>query len=147
MQCLSSHDQVTLNDETLLVENIMKLGIISWKGLSCHGNDQLRLLIPSYDIETALEKIKKVLDEVHIEALQNLSQETLDEDDNSVDSESSNQFELQDIINTAINNLDGRETTIEFYMEILRNTPDAERPDMNNNIWEKISSIFEAEVS
>ena len=125
----------------------MKLGIISWKGLSCHGNDQLRLLIPSYDIETALEKIKKVLDEVHIEALQNLSQETLDEDDNSVDSESSNQFELQDIINTAINNLDGRETTIEFYMEILRNTPDAERPDMNNNIWEKISSIFEAEVS
>ena len=124
----------------------MKLGIISWKGLSCHGNDQLRLLIPSYDIETALEKIKKVLDEVHIEALQNLSQETLDEDDNSVDSES-NQFELQDIINTAINNLDGRETTIEFYMEILRNTPDAERPDMNNNIWEKISSIFEAEVS
>ena len=125
----------------------MKLGIISWKGLSCHGNDQLRLLIPSYDIETALEKIKKVLDEVHIEALQNLSQETLDEDDNSVDSESSNQFELQDIINTAINNLDGRETTIEFYMEILRNIPHAERPDMNNNIWEKISSIFEAEVS
>ena len=118
----------------------MKLGI-----LSCHGNAQLSLLIPYDDIETALEKIKKVLDEVHVEALQNLTQETLDEDNNSVDSES-NQFELQDIINTAINNLDGRETTIEFYMEILRNTPDAERPDMNNNIWEKISPIFETEI-
>ena len=141
MQCLSSHDHFALNDEILLLKNIVKLGI-----LSCHDNAQLSLLIPYDDIETALEKIKKVLDEFHIEALQNLTQETLDEDDNSVDSES-NQFELQDIINTAINNLDGRETTIEFYMEILRNTPDAERPNMNNNIWEKISSIFEAEVS
>ena len=104
----------------------MKLGILSWKGLSSHGYAQLSLLTPYDDIETTLEKLKKSLDEVHNEALQNLSQETLDEDDDSNDAES-NQFELGHCINMAINKLDGGETTIEFYIEILRNTPELGR--------------------
>ena len=102
MISFSRHDQVTLSDENLLLENIVKLGILSWKGLSSHGYAQLSLLTPYDDIETTLEKLERALDEIHIEALQNLSQETLDEDDDSNDAES-NQFELGHCINMAIN--------------------------------------------
>ena len=81
-------------------------------------------ILTSYD---DIETIKNALDKVHIEALQNLTDEMTDDEDSSeIMDEDSDDSEL-----------------IGLYMEILRNSPDTERQNLNNNIWEIISSQFE----
>ena len=110
----------------LLLDNILKLGILFWKAFHDDGNRKnlrMEILTPYDDIEI----IKNALDKVHIEALQNLTDEMTDDEDSSeIMDEDSDDSEL-----------------IGLYMEILRNSPDTERQNLNNNIWEIISSQFE----
>ena len=83
----------------------------------------MEILTPYDDIET----IKNALDKVHIEALQNLTDEMTDDEDYSeAMDEDTGDFEL-----------------IELYKDILRNSLCTERQNLNNNIWEIISSKFE----
>ena len=109
-----------------MLDNILKLGILFWKAFHDDGNQQylrMEILTPYDDIET----IKNALYKVHIEALQNLTDEMTDDEDSSeIMDEDSDDSEL-----------------IGLYMEILRNSPDTERQNLNNNIWEIISSQFE----
>ena len=83
----------------------------------------MEILTPYDDIEI----IKNALNKAHIEALQNLTDEMTDDEDSS---------EIMD------GDFDDSEL-IGLYMEILRNSPDTERQNLNNNIWEIISSQFE----